>query len=121
MITLTPDFNAEIQMADIRVPVSSLSTGQGKTLDMIIILAVVKSLIGNIDFNIFFLDELFSNMDIELRNNMCEVLKPFAANRTIFVLSHADVQNRYFNGTIDAEVNTNEEYNFTDYYIYKFN
>ena len=121
MITLTPDFNAEIQMADIRVPVSSLSTGQGKTLDMIIILAVVKSLIGNIDFNIFFLDELFSNMDIELRNNMCEVLKPFAANRTIFVLSHADVQNRYFNGTIDAEVNSNEEYNFTDYYISKFN
>lgn len=120
IITLTSEFNVEIQIADIRVPVSSLSTGQGKTLDMIIILAVVKSLIGNMDFNIFFLDELFSNMDIELRNSMCEVLKPFAANRTIFVLSHADVQNRYFNGTIDANINSSEEYNFTEYTISKF-
>lgn len=119
-IILTPDFNALIKNGDIDVSAASLSTGQSKTLDMIVILAIVKTLVDKMPFNIFFLDELFSNMDAELRNCMCEVLQDLAVNHSVFVLSHADVQNRFFAGIIEASLITRSEYPYSEYEISKF-
>ena len=83
------------------VPISSLSTGQLKTVDMMIILGVLGTIIGNASTNVIFLDELFSNLDGYLRNDMCSVLKNFIkADDTMFVISHQDLDNRWFDGAI---------------------
>lgn len=83
------------------IPISALSTGQLKTVDMMIILGVLGTVIGSSSANVIFLDELFSNLDGNLRNDMCSVLHNFISeNDTMFVISHQDLDERYFNGTI---------------------
>lgn len=75
-----------------------LSTGQKKTLDIAIIFGVIQNVIANVDFNIFFLDELFSNMDSDSRYTMLNVLKDtLCENRTIFVVNHAEMPDDFFN------------------------
>ena len=87
------------------IPISSLSTGQLKTVDMMIILGVLGTVIGASSTNVIFLDELFSNLDGNLRNDMCSVLRSFISeNDTMFVISHQDLDERYFDGTIKLHI-----------------
>lgn len=87
------------------IPLSSLSTGQLKTVDMMIILGVLGTIIGSSSANVIFLDELFSNLDGGLRNDMCSVLHNFISkNNTMFVISHQDLDEKYFNGTMKLHI-----------------
>lgn len=102
------DFKCTINMNgldDRSIPISSLSTGQLKTVDMIIILSVLKSVISSSNINIMFLDELFSNLDSDLRAKMCNVLK-ISTNpqNTLFIISHQDISDEYFDGTISISL-----------------
>lgn len=91
------------------IPISSLSTGQLKTVDMIIILGVLGTIIGSSSTNIMFLDELFSNLDGELRNEMCAVLKEsLSPDNTLFIISHQDLDEQYFDGMIKLKLETIE-------------
>lgn len=93
------------------IPISSLSTGQLKTIDMMIILGVLGTVIGSSSANVIFLDELFSNLDGGLRNDMCSVLHNFiSADDTMFVISHQDLDERYFNGTIKLHIEHKGQY-----------
>ena len=101
------------------IPTSSLSTGQLKTVDMSIILGILNVIMSNINFNILFLDELFSNMDAVLRDDMCQVLKEnLQQDQSMFVISHTDLDSKWFDGGIDI---VNELYNGFMKSIYKFN
>ena len=92
-----------------------LSTGQRKTLDIAIIFGVIQNVIANVDFNIFFLDELFSNMDADSRYTMLTVLKEtLCENRTIFVVNHAEMPDDFFNHKIRVTLNNK---NIEDYKI----
>lgn len=87
------------------IPLSSLSTGQLKTVDMMIILGVLGTVIGSSSTNVIFLDELFSNLDGGLRNDMCSVLHQFInEGDTMFVISHQDLNEHYFNGTLKLHI-----------------
>ena len=87
------------------IPLSSLSTGQLKTVDMMIILGVLGTVIGASSTNVIFLDELFSNLDVGLRNDMCSVLHNFISeNDTMFVISHQDLNEQYFTGTMKLHI-----------------
>lgn len=80
---------------------NNLSTGQRKTLDLAVIFGVLQNIIANVDFNILFLDELFSNMDIEARNTMLTLLKEnLFDKKSIFVINHAEMQDDFFNHKI---------------------
>ena len=93
------------------IPISSLSTGQLKTVDMMIILGVLGTVIGSSSANVIFLDELFSNLDGGLRNDMCSVLHNFiSADDTMFVISHQDLDERYFNGTLKLHIDHRGQY-----------
>ena len=93
------------------IPISSLSTGQLKTVDMMIILGVFGTIIGSASANVIFLDELFSNLDGGLRNDMCSVLHKFiSANDTMFVISHQDLDDKYFNGTLKLHIDHRGQY-----------
>ena len=93
------------------IPISSLSTGQLKTVDMMIILGVLGTIIGSNSANVIFLDELFSNLDGGLRNDMCSVLHSFISeNDTMFVISHQELNDRYFNGTLKLHIDHKGQY-----------
>lgn len=87
---------------DKSISYKDLSTGQRKTLDICIIFGIIQNVIANVDFNIFFLDELFSNMDADSRNVMLSMLNDNLAKegRSVFVVNHAEMQDDYFNHKI---------------------
>lgn len=87
------------------IPVSSLSTGQLKVVDMVIILGVLDAMIGLNGVNIIFLDELFSNLDAKLRDEMCKILKDCTKeDQTIFIISHTELNDAHFDGEIKASL-----------------
>ena len=102
------DFKCKIKMScmdDRCIPMSSLSTGQLKTVDMIIILGVLKSILKSSNINIMYLDELFSNLDVDLRNKMCAILKSQSnVDSTLFIISHQDIDDSYFDGKINIKL-----------------
>lgn len=94
-----------------QIPISSLSTGQLKITDMVIILGVLGTIINPNKFNIMFLDELFSNLDSDLRNELCGVLRKFLKDdNTIFIISHTDLDDRYFDGEISMKLELKNKY-----------
>lgn len=83
------------------MPISSLSTGQKKVIDMIIILAFIKTFITQIDFNLYFLDELIGNIDADLRDTMCGLLRDTLDDRDVmFLISHSPINPQYLDGVI---------------------
>lgn len=88
-------------MPDMDIPVSSLSTGQLKTVDMVVILGVLGTILGSSGLNVIFLDELFSNLDHNLRKIMCELLRDHMdSDTTMFIISHTDLDDQWFDGSI---------------------
>ena len=76
---------------------SQLSTGQKKTLDIAIIFGIFQNIIANVDFNVIFLDELFSNMDSDSRNTMLSLIKEnFEEDKSVFVMNHAEMSDDFF-------------------------
>lgn len=101
------DFGCSIRLFPIDQPVSlsSLSTGQLKSVDICIILGVLKSIMKGCNFNCLFLDELFSNLHGEMRDMMCKVLRDnIDEGQTIFVISHGDMDGKWFDGVIKANL-----------------
>ena len=96
---------------DREISISSLSTGQLKTVDMVIILGVLGTIIGSNGINILFLDELFSNLDNNLRGEMCAVLKESVdPNNTVFIISHTELEDKYFDGELHMKLEVSEQY-----------
>lgn len=113
IVQFDPSFKCTINLCglDKEIPVSSLSTGQLKTVDMVIILGVLGTVIGSNGINILFLDELFSNLDASLRNEMCQVLRENVKDdMTIFIISHTDLENKYFDGNIHMKIEIQDGY-----------
>lgn len=76
---------------------SNLSTGQKKTLDIAIIFGIFQNIIANVDFNVIFLDELFSNMDADSRNTMLSLIKEnFEEDKSVFIMNHAEMSDDFF-------------------------
>lgn len=94
-----------LQGSDKTIPLSALSTGQLKTTDMVIILGILGTLLGANKVNVLFLDELFSNLDADLRGEMCSVLREFLEeDMSIFIISHSELDDKYFDGEIKMEL-----------------
>lgn len=106
---------------DKQINISSLSTGQLKTIDMCVILGVLKVIFSGVHFNVMFLDELFSNMDADLRSMICTILKnELKQNQTIFIISHTEISDTVFNGAIIASLNYSNNLKKSTYEIKTF-
>lgn len=113
VIKFDSSFKCSIRLCgmDQEIALSSLSTGQLKTVDMVIILGVLGTILGGESCNVMFLDELFSNLHSDLRNEMCSVLKDFINDdQTLFIISHYDIDDRYFDGTIKMRLERHNQY-----------
>lgn len=113
LVQFDSNFKCNINICgfDKEISISSLSTGQLKTVDMIIILGVLGTIIGSNGINIIFLDELFSNLDAKLRNEMCTVLKENTSqDNTMFIISHTELEDRYFDGDIHMKLEQKNQF-----------
>ena len=98
-ITYDQEFKPHIKIDtfDREISYKDLSTGQRKSLDLAIVFGILQNIIANVNFNLFCLDELFSNMDADSRNTMLALLNDsMAKDRTIFVINHAEMNDDYF-------------------------
>jgi ABC-type thiamine transport system ATPase subunit len=78
---------------------------------MVIILGILGTVIGSNGINILFLDELFSNLDTSLRNEMCQLLREsLKPDNTIFIISHTDLDDKYFDGNIHMKLELKDQY-----------
>lgn len=97
--------NIELFGINDKIPITSLSTGQLKIVDMVIILGILGTVLGSNGINIIFLDELFSNLDEDLRENMCSILKAtISQDKCVFIISHQDINSQLFNGVFDLKL-----------------
>ena len=106
-ITFDNQFKCNIDLygGQNNIPISMLSTGQTKVVNISIILGVLKTIMSSVNFNICLLDELLSNMHTELRGDICRVLKEnLKEDQTIFIISHAELDDQYFDGSLDVEL-----------------
>ena len=122
IIEFDESFSCYIKMGgfDKIIPTSSLSTGQLKTVDLCIVLGVIKTILNSVAFNITLLDELISNMDSELRQTVCQVLKnSIEPNQTMFIISHTELDDKWFDGSIDVEIDHTEDFQMKSKYTIK--
>lgn len=99
-------FKCSIRSANLdSIPTASLSTGQLKMVDMVIILAVIGTVISKIQSNIIFLDELFSNLDPRTRSELIAVLRAtLPQSTTCLIVSHQDMDSGLFDGHIKTKL-----------------
>ena len=90
---------------DKEIAYNNLSTGQRKSLDLAIIFGILQNVIASVNFNIFLLDELFSNMDADTRNIMLSLLnETMDPENSVFVINHAEMQDDYFKHKIRVKL-----------------
>jgi len=98
-IEFDQEFKAHIfvDSFDKEIAYNNLSTGQRKSLDLAIIFGILQNVIASVNFNVFLLDELFSNMDADTRNIMLSLLnETMDKNNSVFIINHAEMQDDYF-------------------------
>ncbi len=107
IIEFDKNFKCSISLYGINkdISINSLSTGQLKVVDISIILGVLKVITNNSNFNICLLDELLSNMDADLRQLICSVLKNnIKEDKTVFIISHTEFEDKNFDGVIETRL-----------------
>ena len=78
---------------------------------MVVILGLLGTIVGSSSTNIMFLDELFSNLDINLRNDMCMLLREsIKPGNTIFIISHQEIPEELLDGEISIKLISHEKF-----------
>lgn len=111
------EFKAHIYVDtfDKEISYNNLSTGQKKSLDLAIVFGILQNVISNVECNVLFLDELFSNLDVDSRNLMLNLLnETLTKDRCIFVVNHAEMNDDFFThkirvNLVNKKITTNEK------------
>lgn len=90
---------------------ADLSTGQRKSLDLTIIFGILEHLVASVSCNILYLDELIANLDKDLRDIVLQTIKSsLCKDRTVFVVSHAEIADDLFDHKIRASLKNKSIY-----------
>lgn len=98
------EFNAIISHMGIEIPVQTLSTGEMKKVDFVVLIAILKLMKMKFNsINLLFLDELFSSVDPEGVYSILSILKSVAEELglNIFVINHAPMPHEIFDYKIE--------------------
>jgi DNA repair exonuclease SbcCD ATPase subunit len=113
------EFNAMISHMGIEIPVQTLSTGEMKKVDFVVLIAILKLMKMKFNsINLLFLDELFSSVDPEGVHSILSILKSVAEELglNIFVINHAPMPNEIF----DYKIEIAKKNNFSGFILDKF-
>ena len=105
--TFDSEFDCSIHRGSTEVSRTSLSTGQGKMVDTIIILAILVSIAKHVNCNIALLDELMSNLDNEARSQLLFVIRQYMKDKTILIVSHQELDRTTLDGVIKVTRDAN--------------
>jgi DNA repair exonuclease SbcCD ATPase subunit len=97
------EFDPIINYLGLSISPESLSTGQRKKMNLIVLLAFIELIkMKHSNTNVLFLDEIFSGLDKNNVYKAIEILKDYSEryNLTIFVVSHEYLPEEFFNSTI---------------------
>jgi len=98
-LQFTDDFNAKITHLGKEINPSTLSTGENKKLDFVIIISIIKLMKMKFPgLNLLFLDEIFSSLDSDSVYHVLLILNRIAKehNLHIFVVNHVPLDNNVF-------------------------
>jgi DNA repair exonuclease SbcCD ATPase subunit len=100
------EFNPIITHLGIQVSPDSLSTGEQKKMNLIVLLCILELIkLKNNNVNILFLDEIFSSLDHVSIYKVVDILKTFAKKykMTVFAISHDPLPEEYFDTKMKIE------------------
>lgn len=100
------EFNPIITHLGMQVSPDSLSAGEQKKMNLIVLLCILELIkLKHNKVNLLFLDEVFSSLDIDSIFRVVDLLKTFAKkyNMTVFVISHDPLPEEYFDTKIQVE------------------
>ena len=102
------NFNPLISHLGEEISPDSLSTGEQKKMNLIVLLAMLELIkMKNHQINVLFLDEIFSSLDKDSIYKTIEILKEFSKQHglTVFVISHDPLPEELFHKKISIEKN----------------
>lgn len=107
-VELDNNFDAHIFEYNNEIEPETLSTGEAKKINLIIMLAYIKMLRAQNNINVLFLDEVFSSIDIEGIDDILMLFKKFANERNIniFLVHHSQLKQWMFDKIIEVNKNT---------------
>jgi DNA repair exonuclease SbcCD ATPase subunit len=100
------DFNPLISHLGMQISPESLSTGQRKKMNLIVLLAFIEIIkMKHSQMNVMFLDEIFSSLDKSNVYRAISILKEYSEKygMTIFVVSHESLPEELFNYRIQVK------------------
>lgn len=99
------EFNPIIRYLGMEISAESLSTGQRKKMNLIVLLSFIELIkLKHTNMNVMFLDEIFSGLDKDNVYKSIEILREYADkyNMTIFVVSHESLPEEFFDQRISV-------------------
>lgn len=100
------EFNPIITHLGMQVSPDSLSAGEQKKMNLIVLLCILELIkLKHNKVNVLFLDEVFSSLDVDSIFRVVDLLKTFSKkyNMTVFVISHDPLPEEYFDTKIQVE------------------
>jgi len=97
------EFDPHITYLGMEISPESLSSGQRKKMNLIVLLAFIEIIkMKHNQMNVMFLDEIFSSLDKNNVYRAIEILRDYANkyNLTIFVVSHESLPEEFFDTRI---------------------
>jgi DNA repair exonuclease SbcCD ATPase subunit len=104
------EFKASIYHMGIEIPNQTLSTGEMKKVDFVVLISIMKLMKFKFSsINLLFLDELFSSVDPDGVHSILSILKKNCKllGLNIFVINHAPMPHEIFDWKIDVKKSNN--------------
>lgn len=104
-VVFDEEFKACLYHMGLEIPVQTLSTGEMKKVDFIVLIAIMKLMkLKFSTINLLFLDELFSSVDPEGVHSILRILKKNTREMglNIFVINHAPMPHEIFDWKLEV-------------------
>lgn len=109
-VVFDEEFKASLYHMGIEIPVQTLSTGEMKKVDFVVLIAIMKLMkLKFSSINLLFLDELFSSVDPDGVHSILYILKKNSREMglNIFVINHAPMPHEIFDWKLDIKKTNN--------------
>jgi DNA repair exonuclease SbcCD ATPase subunit len=118
-VVFDEEFKAALYHMGVEIPVQTLSTGEMKKVDFVVLISIMKLMkLKFSTINLLFLDELFSSVDPEGVQSILKILRKNSRDMglNIFVINHAPMPHEIF----DWKLEVSKLNNFSSIKIDKF-
>jgi DNA repair exonuclease SbcCD ATPase subunit len=109
-VVFDDEFKASLYHMGVEIPVQSLSTGEMKKVDFVVLISIMKLMkLKFSTINLLFLDELFSSVDPEGVHAILKILQKNSRSMglNIFVINHAPMPHEIFDWKLDVSKTNN--------------